>query len=346
MVRSSDYDNVSNVNFGNLSVENLLEVVKIQTEVVQQGLDLSGVMFLVAHRAQQLSNANGAVVELSEKDEMVYTAASGITERQLGLRIKAEGSLSGLCLKLGYPLICDNVETDDRVDKVACAKVGLNSMIVVPLKHDDMSVGVLKVVSKEINAFEKVDIRLLELMSDLIAAAMFNAAKYESDELFKRATFDALTGVANRALFYDRLRQRCNQAKRTSESFGILSIDMDDFKRINDSFGHRTGDAALKETAIRIQKAVRESDTVARLGGDEFGIILYKVQNYEECTQLITRIMDFVNAPFKFEGFDVKLRISIGFAMFDERISEIEQLMDKADQEMYASKASRRQETK
>ena len=346
MARISDYENVSDTNFGDLSVENLFEVVKIQTEVVQQGLDLSGVMFLVALRAQQLSEASGAVVEISEEDEMVYRAASGITEKMLGLRIKAEGSLSGLCLKLGYPLICDNVDTDDRVDKAACAKVGLKSMIVVPLKHDDTSVGVLKVVSQEINAFEKVDIRILELMSDLIAAAMFNAAKYESDELFKRATFDTLTGVANRALFYDRLRQRCNQAKRANENFGIMSIDMDDFKQINDSFGHRTGDAALKETANRIQKAVRESDTVARLGGDEFGIILYKTKNYEEGAQLITRIMDFVNAPFKFENYDVKLRISIGFAMFDEQTSDIEQLMDKADQEMYTCKASRRHQIK
>ena len=276
------------------------------------------------------------------KDEMVYRAASGITEKMLGLRIKAEGSLSGLCLKLGYPLICDNVETDDRVDKAACAKVGLKSMIVVPLKHDDHSVGVLKVVSTQINAFEKVDIRSLELMSDLIAAAMYNAAKYESDELFKRATFDALTGVANRALFYDRLRQRFNQAKRANECFGIMSIDMDGFKLINDTFGHRTGDAALKETASRIQKAVRESDTVARLGGDEFGIILYKIQNYEESTHLTNRIMDFVNAPFKFEEYEVKLRISIGFAMFDEQTSEIEQLIDKADQEMYACKELRK----
>ena len=343
MIKSSDYDNVCDANFGNLSIENLLEIVKIQTEVVQQGLDLSGVMFLVALRAQQLSEASGAVVEIAEKDEMVYRAASGNTEKMLGYRNKAEGSLSGLCLKLGYPLICDNVETDDRVDKASCAKVGLKSMIVVPLKHDESSVGVLKVVSTQINAFEKVDIRILELMSDLIAAAMYNAAKYESDELFKRATFDPLTGVANRALFYDRLRQRCNQAKRSNENFGIMSIDMDDFKLINDSFGHRTGDAALKETASRIQKAVRESDTVARVGGDEFGAILYKIQNYEESAQLIARIMDFVNAPFQFEDNDVKLRVSIGFAMFDEQTSEIEQLMDKADQEMYACKASRKQ---
>ncbi len=331
-------NNLYNGNLGTLSVDTLLEIIRIQTEVVQQGLDLSGVMFYVARKAEQLSEASGSVIELAENDETVYTAASGITENQLGLRIKAEGSLSGLCLKLGYPLICQNVQEDERVNKLVCDRVGVKSMIVVPLKYNDTSVGVLKVVSKEINAFEKTDIRILELMSDLIAASMLNAAKYESDELFQRATYDALTGVANRALFYDRLRQRCFQAKRENERFGIMTIDMDDFKAINDTFGHRTGDAALKEVVTRIQKVVRESDTVARLGGDEFGILLYKTQSVEEAAQLSDRIEAMVGGPFKFEAFDVSLRISIGFAIFDESLNEMEALIEKADREMYLCK--------
>lgn len=118
---------------------------------------------------------------------MVYRAACGSAESQLGPRLKRAGSLSGLCVETGNALRCDNAETDTRVDREACRRVGLLSMLVAPLTHHDTVVGALKVISRHVNAFGDDDLEILELMSELIAAAMFHAAQYiESPFQFER----------------------------------------------------------------------------------------------------------------------------------------------------------------
>jgi diguanylate cyclase (GGDEF)-like protein len=323
-------------------VDRLLRIIKTQTEIAKLGLDLGGVMALVAERAQKLTLADGAVVELAEGDEMVYRAACGSAEPQLGLRLKREGSLSGLCVDTGKTLRCDNAETDVRVDRDACRRVGLLSMLVVPLTHHETVVGVLKVISRQVNTFGDSDIEILELMSELIAAAMFHATQYEANELFQRATQDALTGIANRALFFDRLRQSLAQAKRTSKCLGILFLDMDNLKQINDEHGHRAGDAALKELVRRIMGVLRQSDTVARLGGDEFGIILTHIDHPSGAMLAAKRLAERIESPFLFERHELSLAASIGRSLFPDDGEQMDVLLEKADQSMYAEKRLRK----
>ncbi len=322
--------------------DRLLSIIETQTEIARLGIDLGGGMALVAERAQTLTSADGAAVELAEDDDMVYRASTGIAESQLGLRIKREGSLSGLCVKLGETLCCDNAETDTRVDRVACQRVGLLSMLVVPLTHNDHAVGVLKVLSRRALAFGADEIKILELMSDLIAASMSHSTQYDANELFQRATRDALTGLANRALFFDRLRQAISQAKRTSQQIGILLVDMDGLKQINDMHGHRAGDAALRELATRIKGILRQSDTVARLGGDEFGIILTPIENRAGANFAVERLCDQIEKPFSFEGVAHKIAASIGLAIFPDDGDQMESLLEIADQSMYAEKRIRK----
>ena len=185
----------------------LIEIIQAQTEIAKLGLDLGGVIAFVAERVQQLTDAGGAIVELAEGEDMVYRAAAGMAQHQLGLRLKRQGSMSGLCVEQGEPLRCDDSESDPRVDREACRRVGLRSMVCTPLNHNGATVGVLKIASPVANAFNEQHIQVLSLMSELIAAAMFHAVEYETSELYHKATHDALTGLANRALFYDRLRQ-------------------------------------------------------------------------------------------------------------------------------------------
>lgn len=326
-----------------LSAERMLGVIKTQTEIVKLGLDLNGVMALVAERTQTLTNASGAVVELAEGEDMVYRAVTGMAANQLGLRLKLSTSLSGLCVRTGHSLNCEDSETDGRVDREACRRVGLRSMIVVPLKHNDSLVGVLKVLAKTPKAFDAADLAVLGMMSELIAAAMFHATKYETDALFHRATHDALTGLANRALFFDRLRQNLAQAQRNSERMAVLNLDMDGLKPINDLHGHRAGDAALKELANRIKSSARESDTVARVGGDEFGVILPNINDYQRASAQTQRLAQTIRSPFQFEGQQFDLDASIGLAMFPEDGDALEVLLEKADQSMYAMKRARKQ---
>ena len=322
----------------NLSHGQLLKIIRIQTWVAQQGLDLSSIMFLVARESQDLTNADGAVIELAERDEMVYRVATGIAEEQLGLRLPISQSLSGLCITTGETLICDDSEEDERVDKIGCRKVGLRSMIVNPLRYGTKNVGVLKVMSKKVYAFGEIEIQIIKLLSDLIAASIYTAAEYEENELYRKATTDYLTGLSNRALFFDRLRVRIMQSKRTGETFGVILYDMDDLKRINDELGHRAGDAALKEIASRARKTLREYDTLARLGGDEFAVIVHSITTAHELEHLCERLISAIVGDYSFEGNAMQLRASLGYSLYPEDGIDIHELVEKADQRMYAVK--------
>lgn len=320
----------------------LLEVIRTQTDIAKLGLDLGGVMSLVAERAQSLTGANGAAIELAEGDEMIYRATSGVAGGQLGLRLKRDGSLSGLCVRQGQILCCDDSETDHRVDREACRRVGLRSMIVVPLKHGDETVGVLKVMAFKPSAFAEDDRRTLALMAELIAAAMFHAGKYGTNELYVQATHDAMTGLSNRAHFFDRLTQALGLAKRDGTKLGVLNIDMDGLKRINDAFGHRAGDAAIIEFAARLKSSIRQTDSVARLGGDEFAVLMPSITGRDAARAQIARVHETIKQPFRFGSIPLKLEASIGVAFFPDDGSDGALLVDAADRDMYAIKHARK----
>jgi diguanylate cyclase (GGDEF)-like protein len=320
----------------------LLDIITIQTEIACQGLDLGGVMQLVCQRAEALCRADGAVLELAEGNEMVYRAASGLARAQLGLRLRREDSLSGLCVERNEILRCDDAETDPRVDREACRKVGLRSMLVVPLRHENQSVGVLKVVSPQENAFGAWHAQVLGLLATLVGAAIYHAVQNASNDLYYRATHDALTSLANRALFYDSLRQQLARAARGHGNVAVVNIDMDGLKAINDTLGHRAGDAALCAAASRIGGALRAEDLAARVGGDEFGVILVGVRDRQSAASKCHALTTAIGAPFEFEGHALPLGASVGFALWPDDGDDMEHLIELADRAMYRVKHGRR----
>lgn len=320
------------------SQEQLMEIIRIQTEIAKLGLDLGNVMQFVAEHTLPLVEADGAVIELAEGEDMVYRAAAGSAAGHLGLRLKRASSLSGHCIAQGKILRCDDSEQDDRVDREACRKVGLRSMLVMPLEHDGTVVGVLKAMSARPAKFDENDAILLGLLSEVIAAAMYFVTKLDADTLFYKATHDALTDLANRALFMDRLRNILNPNDRAYRPASVLMIDMDGLKGINDNYGHRAGDAAICELARRIRQVSRDSDTVARLGGDEFGIILSPCEQPRGTESAIKRLRRLIAEPFRFEEQALPFGASIGAANFPDDSHDIERLLELADQRMYAVK--------
>lgn len=322
--------------------EQLMQVISIQTEIAKLGLDLGGVMQFVVEQTLPLIEADGAAIELAEDGEMVYRAAAGIAGSQLGLRLRIDASLSGQCVMCGETLSCSDSETDPRVDRLACQKVGLRSMIVMPLKHRGVTVGVLKAMSRQPGKFTRGDMTLLGMLSEVVAAAMYFSVKYDSDNLFIKATHDDMTGLANRALFMDRLRNTVAGTSRAQSPSGVLMIDMDGLKQINDTLGHRIGDAVIIEFSNRLKKATRETDTAARLGGDEFGVILSPLESLEGIDSALGRINAEISSPFVFENRQYSLKASIGAALAPRDGTEPEALLELADQRMYAAKKSRK----
>lgn len=320
------------------SRDKLLEVIAIQTEVARQGLDLGGVMNLVVHRTLGLVQAGGAAVELAEAEDMVYRAAAGFAGGNLGLRLRRESSLSGLCVEQGRSLSCDDAQHDPRADRAACLKLGLRSMVVVPLRHQGETVGVLKAMSAQPSHFREQHIQLLELLSELVAASMFFATRYAPSELFHKATHDGLTQLPNRSLFMDRLRATLAQADRDPQPFAVVMLDVDGLKPINDRHGHRAGDAALVEIAQRLGACVRQSDTAARIGGDEFAVLLRPLAADGGVQAMLHRLADAIGGVFRFEGHALPLSASLGAAAYPADGQDLVTLLDVADQRMYAHK--------
>lgn len=323
--------------------QTLLDIIRTQTEIVEAGLDLGQVMAIAAVRAQHFARANGCVIELAEGDQMVYRAASGVLEQHLGLRLQREGSFSGQAVRDCETLVCFDSEIDDRVDRDACRAIGVRSLAVVPLRYREKSIGVIKVTAAHPDGFGEPEIVVLGLLADLIAAAMHQASRLGSDALYHSATHDYMTDLANRALFYDRLRQAITLAMRSGKGFGVLTLDMDGLKQTNDALGHQAGDVAIKEIAKRMVAECRETDTVARLGGDEFGIILAGATERTAIEQFCVRLSRRIaQEPIMVSGQTVALGASLGFALFPEDGTKLEDLLDHADQEMYEDKRSRK----
>ena len=157
------------------------------------------------------------------------------------------------------------------------------------------------------------------------------------------AHFDLLTGLPNRALFSDRLRQGLAKARRDRTSLALMMIDLDKFKPVNDQYGHQIGDMLLKEVALRMLACVRrETDTVARLGGDEFVVILSEVEETQDAITVGEKVRDALNQVFDIDGRLINISSCIGVAVFPEHGSDELQLIKSADAAMYRAKENGR----
>lgn len=152
------------------------------------------------------------------------------------------------------------------------------------------------------------------------------------------AQHDSLTGLPNRALFDDRLKQAMAHVRRTHTRIALLFIDLDEFKNINDSYGHHTGDLLLTAAAQRMQACVRDADTVGRLGGDEFVILLTEIEQNQDALLVAEKIRSALNQIFELEGRNLIISASIGVAMYPEHGNDELTLAWSADAAMYQAK--------
>lgn len=189
----------------------------------------------------------------------------------------------------------------------------------LPLKHEDGNIYALCGIATDITKEKEIE-----------------------EHIRHMAQYDALTSLPNRALFADRLQQAFANAKRGHEHFGLMYIDLDKFKPINDTYGHEGGDFVLKEAAQRMQSCVRQSDTVARLGGDEFVVLISSLNTDQDAFEVGEKIRHALNLPFDMSGTIMNISSSIGVAIYPEHGDDEKILVKNADTAMYYAKENGR----
>jgi diguanylate cyclase (GGDEF)-like protein len=156
-----------------------------------------------------------------------------------------------------------------------------------------------------------------------------------------QALHDGLTGLANRGLFHDRLHQALRLGTREKHGVAVMIMDLDRFKEINDTLGHQSGDKVLQETARRLTRTLRETDTIARLGGDEFAILMPNVPDPAVSLSVADKIRNALNQPFMVQSLTLDVRTSIGIALFPAHGKDPETLIQRADIAMYLAKSAK-----
>jgi diguanylate cyclase (GGDEF)-like protein/PAS domain S-box-containing protein len=165
-----------------------------------------------------------------------------------------------------------------------------------------------------------------------------SVARARSVELSRLARHDSLTDLPNRVLFNDRLTQAISLAVRQCKQLAVMFLDLDDFKKINDSLGHAVGDKLLQSVAKRLVSSVRRTDTVSRLGGDEFVILLSQVERREDAAVSARKIIRAMSAPHIFDNKSLDVGVSIGVSTYPTDGADANSLMDKADTALYEAK--------
>ncbi|HEY6530465.1 MAG TPA: diguanylate cyclase [Cellvibrionaceae bacterium] len=342
----------------------LANIVSIQHELSALHLDLDQAMRIITQRTEELTAAKGSIVEILEDNEMVYMAASGLGAPHVGLRLPAGTSLSGLCVAQNKVLKCDDSENDPRVNREACRKVGLRSMVVVPLHRADKTVGVLKVMSPVVAAFDQGDLQTLELMaavlssviSDAQAAQLIQLANedmrkanetlkiqqkeltFANAQLKILATIDGLTGLKNRRVFSENIEAEMRRHKRYKTPVSLILLDVDSFKSFNDLFGHPAGDSTLITVAKLIESVTRETDCVARYGGEEFAVLLPETR-LKEALQTAERIrIAIANAHWPHRN----ITVSLGVNTAADDNADVKEFIEATDKALYKSKQNGR----
>ena len=163
--------------------------------------------------------------------------------------------------------------------------------------------------------------------------------KQQEQDLLRLANFDSLTGLPNRSLCMDRLEQGIGRSSRKNSYLGLLYVDLDRFKIVNDSLGHGVGDELLKNVSSRLFECVRNSDTVCRLGGDEFTIILPEIQDISDAGKVAEKIITIMDRPFIINNHELNISPSIGVSIYPDDAEDMETLLKNADSAMYHAKS-------
>jgi diguanylate cyclase (GGDEF)-like protein len=269
--------------------------------------------------------------------------------------IHGEGNTSGdILLKTDFPdyfsaidsgrrLVISEARTDPVTSELTDSYLipnNIYSILDVPIFYDGDIIGVVcHEHTGDLRNWTTNEQEFSTLIaSDISLSLEVDKRKIIEKDLEYQAFHDSLTGLPNRALLLDRIDQAILHAKRNDSLLAVLFLDLDNFKQINDSFGHSVGDTVLVSISGKLKKILREMDTIARLGGDEFTILLTEFDKIEEIDEITAKLFEFIRQPLLIKGSELFVTTSIGISVFPDDGVTPEILLRNADAAMYRAK--------
>ncbi|MCC6545267.1 MAG: diguanylate cyclase [Nitrospirae bacterium] len=300
---------------------------------------------IVEKSAEVVGAEQGSLMLLNEETHQIEVRSTkGLNFAILShIRIRPGEGIAGRVLQTGVPMAISNIEEDKRVSRPNRLRYKTKSFISLPLMIRNKGIGVLNLADKrDGTGFSENDIKLLEAIALYSAAAVERRFYYQSSiDLRKISITDSLTGLLNRRYFEERLSEEFERSRRHKQPFSLIILDIDNFKSLNDSYGHLFGDEILKTTTSVIRRCVRIIDIAARYGGEEFAIILPTTDKSgtsiiaerirAEVESTITHVRD--------TGATINITVSLGIASFPEDASVAEELVNNADRALYRAKS-------
>ncbi|HEV2756249.1 MAG TPA: EAL domain-containing protein [Actinomycetota bacterium] len=327
-----------------------LELLYESTRVLQQSLEANSVVDTVLEQARQMLRADYAEITRfpQVKGGRAFRASFGPGTRREPLRSinldPTEGVWARVAAEGQTILVARPIENEKL--RAHFHERGIRDAIVSPLHGPDGIVGTLLVGNRlrdDLATFDSDDLKLVETLANHASISLENgrlveSLKRQAAENEFQAQHDSLTGLFNRTMFHNRVTQAIDQAG--VEMVGVLLMDLDRFKEINDTLGHPTGDSLLKETSFRLRRILGPDVTIARLGGDEFAILLPRLTSLIGATDLAANLVKALRQPYELQDLSLDVSASIGISLFPQHGTDAETLMQRADVAMYIAKAS------
>lgn len=297
--------------------------------------------------AKLLQTRYGAIGLLDEQGKLVQFVYCGISAEQaeaIGHFPEGKGLL-GVVVRENQTLRLEDMGRDPRSAGFPPHHPKMKSLLAVPISHQGRVYGRIYLCDREDGKpFSADDELLAQSFAHSLSLVLDNAREIEQNRLAMQqlhfmAHYDALTGLPNRLLFADRVRQACLRQAREGGVLALLFLDIDNFKVVNDTLGHPLGDALLQQAARRIQGVLRQSDTVARMSGDEFAIAVPDLHEGTDAGRVAQKILEALQAPYLLGEHETFASASIGIALYPEDGDDVDLLLKHADAAMYHAKS-------
>ena len=330
--------------FKNIQGANERQVIlhRVSQEIVSASLDSEGIYNAIHYAASQIMPSEAFALTMLEEANQSIRAVylvdrSGRVPAQI---IPSTHGLSGRVIRTGKSIYIPDTQAEDKNDTIHFGDTErVRSVLAVPMRLRGRVMGMLSAQSYQPNAYKEEDQHLLEMLASYAAIALENLRLFT--EIQKLAITDTLTDIYNRRHLFELGQREFSRSRRLYRPLSLLMLDIDHFKEINDTLGHKAGDFALKKLAQIMKTYTREIDILGRFGGEEFVAVLVET-TLEEAYHAAERLRSMIENNFKHDSTIRHLTVSIGLSDLKPETTSFYHLMDEADAAMYVAKNSGR----